>query len=213
MERKSWNHGFRHDTLGRPRYKFSQSQILLLYKHNNDLCKLSPFWASIKNVNMNYETFWDLGCTTHRKEVDDFLQLFARYSQANDFQLVNFHDLQTGTGIFEDIVNSGAKGSQSHIDMYRKKLNSINEEEVLSDAVKTFNKYVSSNREMQKVGRQTAGSLHIYQNLILLNGSLQMNGTTILDNFFDISPTSIYLFRPNVIKYHIRTFLKNKNIN
>lgn len=209
LERKSWDRGFRHDILGIPRYKFSQLQVLMLYKHNDDLCKLSPFWSSIKgsSTKQRCNIFWDLACTTHRHEANEFLMLFSNYCKQNDFSLVTVHDLVNAEGIFNDIVKSGAKGSQSHIDTYKKNLYSRDMEELLTESKTTFNKYVSSNREMQKVGRQTSGSLHIYQNVVLLNGALQMNGTTLVENIFDISTTSIFKFRPNVLDYHIQNFL------
>lgn len=204
LERKSWDCGFRHDVLGRPRYKFSQLQVLMLYKHHDDLCRLSPFW---KSINGKLAMFWDLACSTHRTEADEFLTLFSSYCKQRDFPLVTVNDVLTGTGIFDDIVKSGAKGSQAHIDVYLKNLKGRDEAELISESKVTFNKYVTSNREMQKVGRQTSGSLHIYQNVILLNGSLQMNGVTLVDNIFDISLSSIFLYRPNTINYHIDQFL------
>jgi hypothetical protein len=204
LERKSWDRGFRHDVLGRPRYKFSQLQVLMLYKHNEDLCKLSPFWASIKQ---KLGTFWDLACSTHRNEADEFLRIFSEYCKQNDFPLVTVDDLVSASGIFQDIVKSGAKGSQAHIDAYLKNLVSRDETELLSEAKMTFDKYVTSNREMQKVGRQTSGSLHIYQNVILMNGALQMNSATLVKDIFDVSLSSVFLYRPNAINYHIDQFL------
>lgn len=205
LERKSWNHGFRHDVLSRPRYKFSQLQVLMLHKHHDDLCRLSPFWATIRNLS----TFWDLACSTHRKEADQFLELFSNYCKNIYYPLVTAHELLTGTGIFEEIVNSGAKGSQAHIEVYKKNLMVRDDAELVAEAKITFDKYVTSNRDMQRVGRQTSGSLHIYQNVILLNGALQMNGVTLVDNIFDISLSSIFIYRPNTINYHVDQFLKN----
>lgn len=209
LERKSWDRGFRHDVLGRPRYKFSQLQVLMLYKHHEDLCKLSPFWASIKR---KLNTFWDLACSTHRTEADEFLRIFSDYCRRNDFPLVTVDDLVSGSGIFEDIVKSGAKGSQAHIDAYRKNLMTRNEAELVREAKVTFDKYVTSNREMQKVGRQTSGSLHVYQNVVLINGTLQMNGATLVENIFDISLPSIFLYRPNTINYHVDQFLEQHSM-
>jgi hypothetical protein len=208
LERKSWDKGFRHDILGRPRYKFSQLQVLMLYKHDRDLCNASPFWASIKSKRL--QTFWDLACSTHRDEADEFLHIFSKYCEQNDFPLVNVHDLIGGSGIFEDIVDSGAKGSHAHLEVYRKNLLSRDLSDILSESKQTFDKYVTSNREMQRVGRQTLGSLHIYQNVYLINNSLKMNGSMIVENIFDISLTSVFFYRPNMINYHIDMFLQEK---
>jgi hypothetical protein len=205
--RKSWKYGFRHDILGRSRYSFSQHQDLMVYIYNNELCKLSPLWNSLQPFEDRNDMIFELGCYTHRQEIDEFLDILSKFSLVNSPGLSTYSDMINGVGIIADIVASKSKGSDAHTEEYLKKLNAYDEAELFQESVSTFNKYVASNANMKICGRQNFCLLHIYQNIFLLQTDLFMNDTVIIHNFVHHPLISRNICRPHVVKYHFNQLL------
>lgn len=112
-----------------------------------------------------------------------------------------------GTGILQDIVESGAKGSVAHISRYIQLQNEQEPSDILIDARETFDKFVCANAQMKMCGRQQSGSNSIYQNVFLLNGTLFCNETVLVENIFSVPFASMLLFRPNVIRHSILEYM------
>lgn len=205
--RKSWKFGFRHDVMGKPRYGFSQNQDLLLFHFHKELCAISPFWKSLSPFPNRKEIFWALGCFTHRDEVDEFLNLFFNFCQENDPGLTTYKELLSASGIIQAVIDSGAKGSNVHREIYLKGLQKINLENLYNDTVINFDKYVTSNVQMKIAGRQQFSLLHVYQNIYLAMGNIYLNDTPIMLNVFENPLFSIFLYNPLVVKYHFKNLL------
>ncbi|MCJ7482405.1 MAG: hypothetical protein MUO31_05505 [Thermodesulfovibrionales bacterium] len=201
LHRKSWTHGNRHDTLGRPRYTFSQQQKLMLHIYKRELCALSPFWNSLQQFPNPHKMVFDLGCFTHRDELDDFLEIFAKFCRENNPGIATYRDLLTGGGLLQATVDSQAKGSAAHIEKYLQNLVGISDSDMFLEATQTFNKFVMSNSEMKICGHQLFIMLHIYQNVTLMCNSIYMNDTIIAHDIDNNEFFSVFLYRPSVVIY------------
>lgn len=121
--RNSWHLGFRHDMMYKCRYSFSQYHRYILYKYNKELNNLSPYWKSLERYGKNkYSYAMELGCSTHRNECDEFLKILTTYcNQLND-KILTYDELTTGIGSLKQIIDSGSKGSDTHLQVYLKEL-------------------------------------------------------------------------------------------
>jgi len=179
IQRKSWDLGFRHDIFGKCRYSFSKQQQLMLHLYNAELCARSELWADISaiytsNSEKNF-TFWQLSCTTHRDECDDFLSMFLKFCRNTDPGILTVRDLTTADGMLADIVKSGAKGSAVHIEKYIELLSPRTRDEIQNEAHDTFNRYVKASVNMKSCGRQNSISIQTYQNVGTINETLSFN--------------------------------------
>jgi hypothetical protein len=205
LKRATWNDGFRHDIMGNPRYTFSQQQDLMLYLYDAKLSTIDKFWGSLArySIQKKKRVFWDLASFTHRKEADDFLRMFLKFCAGTDPGLARIKDLISGVGIMDDVVKSGAKGTATHIEQYKKLLGGQSINAILNDSISTFNKYVKANHEMKVCGRQQSGSNHIYQNVYMAHKVLFCQDTAIVSDVFECELSSCLLFRPNVVEFAI----------
>lgn len=213
--RGTWAHGFRHDVLGHSRYTFSQQHDLMLYKYDKELSKHNAFWKSLDRYvgQKKRDVFWDLASFTYREEADGFLRYLLKFCRITDPGLATLYDLRRGVGIMEEIVASGAKGTNMHIEEFQRLLGGQEINALMADSMKSFDKFVQSNYEMKVCGRQQSGSNHIYQNVYLTNRTLYSQDVAIVDDIFESALSSLILFRPAVVRHEIYQFISNLKDN
>lgn len=203
LKRMSWDVGVRHDVFYNTRYVFSQYQRTLLSIYDEALKRHSTFWNSIKcdNINKKAEIVMNLGCSTHRKEVDEFINLLSEiinynepFKNCNDDNLKCFrndHLLTIDDAICDSnfienhIVNSGAKGSKFHIDVYKKSIYSPNFDEWYDKAIENYNQSIKTSSNMSTVGARQFVLMYEFNSVFLKHGSIYKNDNVLFKDFLD----------------------------
>jgi hypothetical protein len=215
LKRGTWTNGFRHNVLGNPRYSFSQQQDLMLFEYDDILTQENKFWRSLKRYSRSEKKriFWDLASFTHRREADEFLRYFLTFCVRHDPGVVPIGNLLRGDGILESVVKSGAKGTGSHIEQYKQLMRGQTIDDILADAITTFNKMVQANHDMKVCGRQHSGSNHIYQNVVLCDKILYCQDMVLVEDIWSCALSSFLLYRPNVVRHAVYEFLDSKQMD
>jgi hypothetical protein len=163
----------------------------------------------IFNLKEKKRIAFSLGCYTHRDEFDEFLELLLNFTNRKELvtpKITTFQELLLGTGVVQDVVDSGAKGSQAHIDVYLEGQRKRCMKKIFKEGVANFNKYVASNVKMKIVGRQQFGLLHIYQDVVLVNNEIKINEIKL----FDVTNSTLlsqFIIAPDVVRFHFENFL------
>jgi len=210
--RRTWKLGHRHDVYGNCRYSFGQYRQLMLHRHNDELCKLSPFWRSLQKFPNKPRLAMTLGCYTHRKELDEFLDVLNRFCQSTSAHMATYDELINGNGILFDTVASGAKGSVVHLDAYLDGFHRKSDESIFANSVKNFNKYVTSNSEMKIAGRQQFSLLHVYQNVFLCNNNIYICDTVLFKNVNHCPIFSHFIFNRSTVEYNLYSLCENLSV-
>lgn len=199
---KSWDKGYRYDCFGKCRYSFSQYHLVILHRYNKELCELSPFWKSLQKYENRADLAFQLGSFTHRTEFDEFLVCLNDFCKQIMY-MVNYEELLTGNGILKEIIDSGAKGTEAHMELYLNGFKAPKTKDFIEKAVLNFNKYVASNGQMKIAGRKQFCLLHVYQNVFLQNNNIYVGDKILFSSVFDCPLYSILLYNSSVVEYNI----------
>lgn len=199
---KSWDKGYRYDCFGKCRYSFSQYHLLVLHRYNKELCELSPFWKGLQSYDNRADLAFQLGSFTHRTEFDEFLICLTNFCK-KILYMVNYDELLNGCGILNEVIESGAKGTKAHMELYLDGFIQSKEDSFITKAITNFNKYVSSNGQMKIAGRKQFCLLHVYQNVYLQNENIYVSDKILFSKVFNCPLYSILLYNSIVVEYNL----------
>lgn len=182
----SWKYGSRHDLEYKPRYTFSQHHKWILYKHDEWFKRNSKLWFNLskiyKDTRKRCDVVMNLGCSIMHDEVDDFITLLIDFTCKRENEVIPVKDLINATGAMEDVVQSGAKGSKTHLDAYLDLLNGNDYDKFMENSEKKFDELVKSSFEMSKEGARHFTLLYGLNSIEHNLNTFRLNGKIIINN-------------------------------
>ena len=235
--RNSWDKGFRHDMMYKCRYSFSQYHRYILYKYNKELNALSSYWKSLDRYGKHKHSYaMALSCNTHREECDEFLQILTNFCNELNDNLLTYDELTTGYGSLRQIIESGSKGSETHLQVYLKglqfsdnesnsddmndynnkcgsdgkkimcKRRKLMEQDFKIQSISGFNKYINSSKEISTMGQRQFSLLFTFQNVSLFQNDIYINESIIFKDVHLSTFFSSVLYQPESVEYLFDSF-------
>ncbi len=207
----SWKYGPRYDMSFKPRYEFTQYLKYILWRYNNYFCKHNKLWANLTGNNVKKcRMMMHLGCSIFPKEVDDFIDLLSAFVKNLSFQLPTIVHLLKGTGSIHDVILSGAKGEQLHMEQYLSNLYNLDVDKV-KKLIANFNNYISSSSEMSINGAFQFLILGAINPLYLLNDRLFYNDKVLAKDIGKNTTMASYLYNSKACDVVFNYIAKNNN--
>lgn len=201
LKKLSWAFGLRHDGFYRPRFDFSQFHKTVCSVYDAELKRVSPLWASLgdKSIKSKLDTIMHLGCSLLYDEVDVFVRLVGQLIRHNkaypthgslDYwggeRVLTVDDILFESDyLTKHVIESGAKGSMMHRQVFLRYLFEPNVDQWFNDAVDKFNHTVMSSNDMSVAGQEQFNLMYEYNSLHLTNGDVYKNGDVYLKSFLD----------------------------
>lgn len=180
LKRLSWKYGSRHCVGFRCRYQFTQYHKYILQKYDSYFCKHNALWASLKgSPKIKGYKMLELGCSTHFDEIDEFITLLIDFTTNLPTLVTSTHDILSGVGDIQHVVDSGAKGSNDHIIEYKKNLYNDNPDNI-QNLIDGFNKNIKNSSRLGKEGGRQFCLLHAVNPLSLHRSSIYYNDSILL---------------------------------
>lgn len=203
MKRMSWKYGTRHDLAYTPRYHFTQYHKYILFTHDVFFREHSVLWKSLNgDPQQKCEQIMHLGCSILRKEVDEFIELLLNFVAHLEPQMVGVHDLLNGVGAVQDVVDSGAKGSQHHIAEYLRNIYEVNVNNK-KNLIDGFNKNITSSMLMGIEGARQFALLYTVNPLSLHQNNIYYNRMILLSNIRYASCMASFYYNSFAVMYTV----------
>ncbi|UHB41785.1 LEF-9 [Macrobrachium rosenbergii nudivirus] len=196
LKKMSWNGFVNHDFAYKPKYQFTQYHKYLLHQYDSYFNKISKLWRTIEGTpSKKCNIMMELGCSTHKKEVNQFIYQLSNFTQHLKTQVPRFKSILNGKDEIRDVMLSGAKGEQLHIDTYLSQLYTLkNEKERVNKMVESFNNLVNSGTKMSIKGAYQFLMLEVVNPLNMLKGNVYYNDTLLLPNLINSTMFSSYMY-------------------
>lgn len=119
----------------------------------------------------------DALCGYMMHEFDSFMHELARINRNDESTYVTTHDLLLKTNRVPSIITSGAKGTKDHLTLLFQKLTDHDTtlKECESEMIELNNKYITSNQELSRNGRNQFVSLYACNDLVAMMGRIYLN--------------------------------------
>ncbi|UVT30846.1 LEF-9 [Penaeus vannamei nudivirus] len=194
LKKFSWKYGMRHNLAYSPRYECTQYLKYILHRYDEYFTKESPLWGALfGKPHEKYNMLMHLGSSIFPDEVDEFIFQVSEFVKNLDVQLPNIEDLLNGTNSIKDVIDSGAKGEQLHLETYLKNLFSLNKDRIKT-LTANFNNYISSGSEMSTNGAYQFLFLGAINPIYMLYDKLFYNDRILMMNVTKHGAFASYLF-------------------
>lgn len=189
MKRISWKYGQRTDIINNSRYHFPQHYKYLTYKYNEEFMK-NRFYNRIKTMypmlshNECLEKMMAIGCTIMKEEFDNLIDYIIDFQKTVEFIDLSFKEIFNGQEL-NDIVKSGAKGTQGHIQEFLNSLKHTDNElddDYKKKLIDSFNKYVDNGNKIKQEGMSQFKYLQGFVNITYNDGDLMSNDHVLVEN-------------------------------
>lgn len=203
MRMLSWDYGHRHNLFYAPRYSLGQQFTHLLYEHDKWFTENSDFYRELCKVfkgdrNKKIKAIMELGCSIMHNEVQDFVELILTFNTLNFDYCMRGIDYITCSEVVQDVVKSGSKGSQRHVDLY---LKGLHEQFSADDMKVSFDDKIDSGKILEKEGQTQFSLLHALSPVGLMVGNLYYGECKIADHYADSQLFNSYKYNTTAIEY------------
>lgn len=201
LKKLSWNFGLRYDGFYKPRFDFSQFHRMIASLYDEELTRISPLWASLgkQPIKKKLDTIMHLGCSLMYDEVNQFVHLIGRLIRYNKAysgqgsldewggeQVLTVNDILFKTNYLQQhVIESGAKGSMLHKDVFLRYLFNSSVDVWFKEAIDKFNHTVMSSNDMSIAGQEQFNLMYEYNSLHLTDGDVYKNNVIYLKGFLD----------------------------
>lgn len=170
--------------IGLPRVEFSEHNKLNLYRNKDYYTKKSPEFFG-RCVNRGIRFFNEAFCGYLKEEGHAFEQiLIHENSKPNVFNLITIQDVLGETNYFNDIVDSGTKGTKENINIYMNNLYKIPTfENWMQQILFQRNRYTNSSKELSLHGKNLFKLIYSYNDCVFNFTVFFFNKIAIADFF------------------------------
>ena len=198
----SWKYGTRHNFAYKCRYSFTQYHRYLLHIFNDFFCQHNALWKKLEDDGhgQKADRLMNLGCSILHQEVDDFLELVSTVTRSLNCLITPISEILKGDGDISAVVDSGAKGTHTHIKTYLNHLfhsNGPNYEKLIAG----FNKYVTSSSDMKLGGFRQFIFLYGVNPVYMHNNRVYANNEVILEGLRDADSMAGYYHNIDSVEY------------
>lgn len=178
--------------LGRPRYVLSETTLLILERHREQLRREPTNVYFKKTHRYGVQFVNDASAGYLRDEYDEFQRLLQLYNYERvPLEYVTFDDLTLAKDRLSSGISSGAKGTFDLLQLF---LDNIEKTKPLverkQDMIDLCNKYIVSNQDLSRNGRKQFTSLYASQDLVSFNENIYINKVLYAD--FSNFATAVY---------------------
>jgi hypothetical protein len=167
--------------LARPRISLSECDVVLLERGHSELWQ-DEFYQEIKRNKTTYRELLELGISIRQKEFNSLYQKINHINSLPTITCLTIDDVLLKTNFLPSIVQSGAKGTEQHLEMLLKNLFTCPDFDQLKEKmIRQYKLYITSSRNLGLNGRSQFSSLYAIHDLIILNGILCLNKTILAD--------------------------------
>lgn len=213
LRNSSWKYGRRHNFAYKCKYSFTQYHRYLLFILNDFFCQHNALWKKINEYGFvnKPDTLMNLGCSILHQEVDEFLDLVSAVTGNLKCLLTPISDILHGNGDLSAVVESGAKGTPTHIETFLNHLYKSNGPDY-EKLIKSFNKYISSSGDIKQGGYRQFIFLYCINPINMHNDCVYANNEIILKGLRDADSMSGYYHNVHAVEYFARNLLSNRDL-
>lgn len=211
----SWNWGYRHNVLYKPRYTMGQQFRHLLYRHhewfieNSDCYKMISRVYGKENRVKCIDVLMHLGCSVMRNEINDLINLILAFNCKVQDNSLRISDYIKCDDEILDVVRSKSKGSDRHIEMYLRNLTRASDEQALKSA---FDDKIDSSKVLEQEGQTQFSLLHALSPASLKMTHLYMGDKVAVPNFTKTRLMNTRKYNKEGVFYTIRLMLINSEV-
>lgn len=208
-----FRHGRRVNMFNQLKYDFGQYFKLFIYRYDELIKQEMPLYASIRApLKQKANILMTLISTIYYEQGVSVISQLIELSK-KQFIFTTLEEMCNMSGIFEQIVDSGSKGSHVHLDIYRqlakKRLRNgtlIDESVFFEQSTKQFDCFSANSASISDSGRETFILDQAYVDIIVKNNTLY-NATTVLGfQFLDLDLTGPMVINIEVLDYIIQLY-------
>lgn len=170
--------------IGLPRVEFSEHNKLKIFQNKDYYVTKSPEFFR-RCVNRGIKFLNEAFCGYLKKEGQLFEQLLINdNNKPNVFNLVTIQDVLGETNYFNDVVDSGSKGTKENINMYINNLYNIPTfEQWMQQILLQRNRYTNSSKELSLHGKNLFKLIYSYNDCVFCFTVFFINKIAIADFF------------------------------
>jgi len=196
-----------------PRYRLSETTLLLMERNRNDLLDTSKMPNSIEYFKRTHKHgvrfVNDASSGYLRDEYDDFQRNLMHLNAINELSFITIDDLTLRSNKLHSIITSGAKGNHELLNMF---LSNITNMPSLSEYKKNMidlcNKYIVSNQDLSRNGRKQFIALYASQDLITFNENIYIN-KIFYANYSFFASAGMFMFNEVSLELFFEDLLNN----
>lgn len=165
----------------KPRYSFSQQNLLNIYRNES-----SPDFLNIDFFRKTYKYGPDFminaGCSYLKKEYDLFVDFLIEYNKKLPLSILTLSDVFQKTNKLDDIVKSGVKpNTRTLTHLQNRLLSSTNLLEKKQTNINQVNEYLNSSKILKDTGHNQFICLYSMQDMTIHLGNVYLNKKFLAD--------------------------------
>lgn len=193
--------------LSSPRYLLSETSLMLLYRHREQLTRESEVFRRTYHYGIKYINEALAGYFSDY--YDEFQKKLIELNQNEEPVFISIDDILLETNNLTDIIESRTKGTYEHINMLHTKLKSNTSLfDNTTEMINKYNKYIDSSKSLSIHGRKQFTGLYGSQDLIAFNGLIYLNKIPLVD-YTNFSSCGLGIFNAASLDLAVQDLISN----